>query len=287
MHGFTPKDFMTCLTNTCPRTTIALSIVLVVPATVVRPSFGDLVVPTDGMVILADTTFAPGTYVLPNGVSIGASGVTLDLNGAELVGTGGVEYGITSIGHDDVTIRNGIVRGYYYGLRIEDCAGPTIATNDLSDNYVDPLSLAPGAPFLNINVGPMLPNFTNLGGGLYMLDVVGATVTGNTMRSGQNGMDLFFVTGGVIDGNDASDNTGWGIHLHGSTKNTVSNNTCDDCIRPGLGDSAGMLLVKGSSNNAIVGNSFRGGGVVAGAAEEGVAVFGLDGEEMSVAAGGD
>ncbi|MHC4766324.1 MAG: hypothetical protein ACYTF2_14605, partial [Planctomycetota bacterium] len=42
-------------------------------------------VPTNGMVITTDTTFEPGTYNLPDGVSIGASGITLDMNGAVLI----------------------------------------------------------------------------------------------------------------------------------------------------------------------------------------------------------
>ncbi len=45
------------------------------------------VMPIDGMVITEDTVFEPGIYALPNGVSIGASGITLDMNGAVLVGT--------------------------------------------------------------------------------------------------------------------------------------------------------------------------------------------------------
>ena len=35
------------------------------------------VIPIDSMIITEDTQFAPGTYVLPNGLSIGADGVTL------------------------------------------------------------------------------------------------------------------------------------------------------------------------------------------------------------------
>ena len=85
----------------------------------VVPAQAGTVVPTDGMVITTDTTFTPGTYNLPNGVSIGASGVTLDMNGAELVGTGFQNYGVTSSGFSDVTIANGTVRNYYYGMRIQ------------------------------------------------------------------------------------------------------------------------------------------------------------------------
>ncbi|MHC4650053.1 MAG: NosD domain-containing protein [Planctomycetota bacterium] len=217
-------------------------------------------IPTNGMVITTDTTFEPGTYNLPDGVSIGASGITLDMNGAELVGTDFDNYGVTCIGFDEVTIANGTVRNYYYGFRIENGSGIQILDNDLSDNWVDPLSQLPGAPFLNINVGPTLGDRTNLGGGLYVRTVSGATISGNTLCNQENGMDLYFVTGSAVTGNNASGNTGWGIHLNGSTGNVISGNTCDDCIRPGLGDSAGVLVVRASNNNQFLNNSFQGGG---------------------------
>ena len=218
------------------------------------------VVPTDGMVIIEDTTFEPGTYNLPNGVSIGASGVTLDMNGAVLVGTNFANYGVTSIGHSAVTIMNGVVENYYYGMRMEDGTSIQILGNNLSDNWVDPNSIEAPAPFLNINVGPNLGDTTNLGGGLFMRDVSGATVSGNVLRHQENGIDLYFVTGSTIENNDASNNTGWGIHLHGSTGNTVAGNTADHCTRPGLGDSAGFLVVVASNDNQFLNNSFQFGG---------------------------
>ncbi|MCZ6655203.1 MAG: hypothetical protein O7D91_19510, partial [Planctomycetota bacterium] len=89
----------------------------------------DTVVPTDGMVITEDTTFEPGTYNLPNGVSIGASRVTLDMNGAVLVGTNFANYGVTSIGHSAVTIINGVVENYYYGMRLENGTAIQILDN--------------------------------------------------------------------------------------------------------------------------------------------------------------
>jgi parallel beta-helix repeat protein len=214
------------------------------------------VIPTDGMVITEDTTFEPGTYNLPNGVSIGASGITLDMNGATLVGTDFLNYGVTCIGFDSVVIANGIVRNYYYGMRVEEGSGIHILGNDLSENWVDPASKTPQAPFLNINVGPNLGDRTNLGGGLFMLNVAQASVSGNTLRDQENGMDLYFVTDSAVTANDASNNTGWGIHLHGSTGNVVSDNACDSCIRPGLRDSAGVLVVYGSHDNQFLGNSF-------------------------------
>ncbi len=215
------------------------------------------VVPTNGMVITVNTTFVPGTYSLPSGVSIGANGVDLDMNGAVLVGSGGTTYGVTSIGRSSVNIHGGGLHGYYYGIRIESGSSITVNACDLSNNYVDPASLGGGAPFLSINVGPTLPNFTNLGGGLYLRNVSGATVSNNVMRNEENGIDLFSVASSTISNNDGSLNTGWGIHLNASTLNVISNNVFDHCTRAGLGDSAGVLLVNASNNNQLLGNKFR------------------------------
>ncbi|MHC4427390.1 MAG: hypothetical protein ACYS0D_02150 [Planctomycetota bacterium] len=75
------------------------------------PAGAGTVIPFDGMVITESVLFEPGTYSLPNGVSIGASGITVDMNGATLVGTAFANYGVTCIGFDDVTITNGSIEG--------------------------------------------------------------------------------------------------------------------------------------------------------------------------------
>lgn len=220
-------------------------------------AYAGLVVPADGMVITEDTTFEPGTYNLPSGISIGASNITLDMNGAELVGSNFLNHGISSDGFDNFTITGGTVRGYFYGLVIQNSVGVQILNNNLSGNWVDPASLNEGAPFLNINVGPNLNDTTNLGGGLFMNVASNATISGNTLTNQENGIDLFFVDDSTITGNNSSNNTGWGIHLHASTGNIVTENMADHCIRSPLGDSAGFLVVMGSHNNQFIGNSFQ------------------------------
>ncbi len=47
----------------------------------------DLVIPEDGMKITRDTTLKPGVYFLPNGIEVGADNITLDGNGALLIGS--------------------------------------------------------------------------------------------------------------------------------------------------------------------------------------------------------
>jgi len=242
--------------KSCAAQIVALVAVTgALPATAVAD-----VVPTDGMVITANTTFVPGSYSLPNGVSIGASGITLDMNGAALVGTAFNNYGVTCTGYNNVTIKNGAAHGYYYGMRIESGTGIHILDNELSDNWLDPNSLLTPPPFLYINVGPNLGDRTNLGGGLFVNNVSYATISGNTMENAENGIDLFYVTFSTISDNAASNNTGWGVHLYASTDNVVSGNTADNCTRTNLYDSAGFLVVYGSSRNQILDNSFRGGG---------------------------
>lgn len=219
------------------------------------------VVPYDGMIVDVNIVLRAGTYSLPHGISIGASGVNLDLNGASLEGADcqacAPTCGVSSNGVNGITIKNGNVHDYYYGVCASNSAGITILNNDLSNNWVDPASLTNQPPFLDINVGPNFGDRTNLGGGIFLRNVTQANVTGNTLRDQENGMDLYNVSMSSIIANDASNNTGWGIHLHASSDNIISNNIADHCTRVGLFDSAGFLVVYGSDRNQFLGNSFR------------------------------
>jgi parallel beta-helix repeat protein len=52
-------------------------------------------------------------------------------------------------------------------------------------------------------------------------------ITNNQMRFQQNGVSLFESFNVTIQGNDCSDNQGWGIHLHRSSNNTVAGDRAD------------------------------------------------------------
>ena len=222
-----------------------------------QPPPSGLVTPVSGQVFTSSAVLAPGTYHLPNGISVGASGVTLDLNGAVLIGSGFNGAGVTSVGFDNITIKNGTIRGYYYGVRVENGSQIQILDNNLSDNWVDPDSRTTSAPFLSINVGPNYGDRVNLGGGIFALNLSASAISRNTLTNQENGVDCFQVTTTQIDHNNASDNTGWGVHLSGSSSNLVFNNTADRCIRQPHGDSTGFLLVNASHHNQILSNSFQ------------------------------
>lgn len=78
------------------------------------------------------TITAPGTYILQrdivyNGsgaaITIAASNVTLDFNGYQLIGPGtanNTAIGVAARNQDQITIRNGTIRGFMYGAYLSD-----------------------------------------------------------------------------------------------------------------------------------------------------------------------
>ena len=220
------------------------------------------VVPTDGMRIAASTLFAAGTYALPRGVSIVADGVALDLGGAVLVGDGGGNgAGVTVEGRAGVSISSSLpgaaLRGFFYGVVAQDVADFALSDVDVSANW-----LAPNASttWLDINAWPSLADKVNLGGGLFLSNAVRANVTRVIASKQENGFDVFGSRLVRIRNSTASDNSGWGAHFFNTTDSEISGCVFDRCIRPGDGDSAGILLVFGSHRNRVALNSCQFGG---------------------------
>jgi parallel beta helix pectate lyase-like protein len=74
---------------------------------------------------LPHTITAPGTYCLKDsltaagdGITIAADDVVLDLGGLSIVGSG-TGLGVQASNHNNVTVRNGTVRGFVVGVRID------------------------------------------------------------------------------------------------------------------------------------------------------------------------
>ena len=109
---------------------------------------------------------------------------------------------------------------------------------------------------------------TNLGGGLWMVNVDDAHVHDNVLMNQENGLDGFFVHNAVIERNDASFNWGWGFHLFKSTGNTICGNVANNCTRGDptcrfsciTGDTSGLLLNCECHDNVVENNTFLHGG---------------------------
>src|SRR5688572_23581930 len=93
----------------------------------------NLITPTDGLTITADTTFAPGVYHFPQGITIAADNITLNGNGALLIGRTHTSRGVTLENHHNVTLNTLPLQGYYHGLYAHRCRQLTITNCHIRD----------------------------------------------------------------------------------------------------------------------------------------------------------
>src|SRR4051812_2064716 len=97
---------------------------------------------TDDLVIRGNVVLKPGVYkvndISANGViQIAADNITLDGTGVVLVGTNFRGYGIRMNGHSGLTLRNFTIRGFDYGILLEDATQVLLEKNDVSGNRKD------------------------------------------------------------------------------------------------------------------------------------------------------
>ncbi len=221
------------------------------------------VVPSDGMVIREDVAFASGVYHLPRGIVIGADGVTLDGNGALLVGADRTGVGVTLRGHNGVTVRNLRVQEYYHGIRAEDASGLTLVNNRITATA----EVAPNTIFLDI----WLTADSAYGGGILLQRIRDSQIINNDLQHQQNGLLTYHCAQLQVLRNQANYNSGYGIHLYGTCDSLFEANSADYCCRfeprdGGLhyghmgADATGFLAVAGSCRNVFRRNTARMGG---------------------------
>jgi parallel beta-helix repeat protein len=154
-----------------------------------------------------------------DGLVVGAPGIVIDLGGHRLDGAG-VENGIdNTAGHADVTVRNGIVTGFGYGVWIKDAAGNVVTGLHLTGND----------------------------DGIELSGATGTEVRGNAVRG--NGLGIYMdeeSNDNVIADNDASGNEFIGIYLEDCTRNLF------------LGNTANANGTNGFEADTSSGNAFRG-----------------------------
>jgi parallel beta-helix repeat protein len=217
-------------------------------------------VPSDDLVVTQDTLFCSGSYRIRdrggNGVIIaGADDIVLDGGGMTLNGGNSSGIGIAVDGRSNVTVRNFTLTKFDHAIRAVSCDGIRIESNVMFANG------GTGEQFYDINRA-----FTGAyGGGILARQSTNGLFRDNTGSDQNVGLDLYESSGNQILDNDFSDNLGWGIRLYGSSSNTIMGNRADHvhgCRGSNCSarDTAGILLVFGSHQNTIHGNSFVDGG---------------------------
>jgi parallel beta-helix repeat protein len=224
-----------------------------------------------GTTVRGEVKVCPGRYRVADRGEAGvlvvvASGTRIDLTGVTIesgdsVPSRFVGAGIVSRNVDSITVRGGRIRGYRYGIRLDGGRGHRVSGIDLSGSRAARLLSTPDrfdeADWLDI-FDP--DTFETYGGGLYLRRTRSAQVTGVIARGAQNGIGLFESREAYLADNDVSGNSGWGIHLWKSSRNTIVRNKADHNVRcesPAYRrgcDSAALLLRQESDSNLIVDN---------------------------------
>jgi len=187
-------------------------------------------------------------FMLPSGykkaITVGASNVTLDMNGFRITNTPANIYladGITASGKGNLVIRNGILSGFSRGLYIR-------------------LGDVPGA-----SRGHIIENMRVDNGSLVGMEINGSrsivrnNVITNIVRTPSSGSanGIFFSgSGSYIEGNMISNVYGsFGLYLHNSSSTTVKDNYISHIKKYNVSDvNAGMYL--NLSNNLIVRDNY-------------------------------
>ncbi len=262
-----------------------LATVLVLAAGQAGAALPELLVTRDDTVITQSCRIVipPGT-VIPdtntNGVlQIQASDITVEFApGSELRGAppetdGDVlrGIGIRIDGQDRVTLLNAQVHGFFNGVVASGTDDLVIEGGDFSGNFRQRLRSTPqaedGADWLFPHHNDQTPWRDQYGGAVCIERASRITVRGIRVRRGQNGILLDRVTDSKVFDNDASFLSGWGIALWRSSRNVISRNAFDFCVRghsEGVynrgQDSAGILCFEQSNANVFADNSATHGG---------------------------
>ncbi len=180
-------------------------------------------------------------------------------------------YGIRIDRQSNVTIKDACVSGFWGGIWATKADALTLNAIDASDNRRAHLGSTPAAEdssdWLFPHDNDQNEWLVNYGSAIYVEDSNQITVRNCKVRHGQNALCLDRVNDSKIYDNDFSFNSGWGIAMWRSSRNTISRNACDFCVR-GYShgvynrgqDSAGILMFEQNCDNIVAENSATHGG---------------------------
>lgn len=171
----------------------------------------------------------------------------------------------------DVHLAGARVRGFKVGIHAVEADGLVLEDCDVSGNFRQHLGSTPeaedGADWLWPHDNDRGEWAERYGAGIRVERSRGVTVRRCRARDGQNGLLLERVEEARVYDNDFSFLSGWGIALWRSSRNLLSRNALDFCVR-GYShgvynrgqDSAGILMFEQCCENVLVENSVTHGG---------------------------
>ncbi len=179
--------------------------------------------------------------------------------------------GIRIDGQRNVTLKGLLVHGFKNGIVATKADGLVVDGGDYSDNYRQQLKSTPaaedGADWLFPHNNDETKWREQYGGAVCVESSAKVTIRNLHVRRGQNGIVLDRVTDSAIYDNDCSFLSGWGLALWRSSRNRITRNAFDFCVRGHVEgvynrgqDSAGILAFEQCNDNLIAENSATHGG---------------------------
>lgn len=179
--------------------------------------------------------------------------------------------GIRIDGHKNVTLKNARVGGFRCGILATRADGLTLESARIDRNFRQHLRSTPqaedAADWLWPHRNDRQQWRRNYGAAACIEDSSHVTVRGLVVRNSQNGLILDRVNDSMVYDGDCSFLSGWGLAMWRSSRNLVSRNALDFCVR-GYShgvynrgqDSAGILCFEQCSDNQFIENSVTHGG---------------------------
>jgi trimeric autotransporter adhesin len=197
---------------------------------------------TTSAVLTQDLT-CPADY----GVLVAASGVTIDLNGHVLKG-GGFWTGVDLASYDDITIQNGVIRGFGKGLDTGGGADHITISNVVASGNVNQGIRIAGD-------SASVKSSTASGNGQSGFQIVGDSTSIKSSAADGNGFDGIWVDGtsASVSSSRASGNSSTGVYVFGSSATVKSTKAAgnDGHGIQVLGDAPSVRSSTASGNGAI------------------------------------
>lgn len=179
--------------------------------------------------------------------------------------------GIRIEGKHHVILENLRVHGFKNAVVASRADGLVIDGGDYSDNYRQRLKSTPqgedGGDWLFPHNNDDTKWRDQYGGAICIESSTNVTVRGVRIRRGQNGIILDRVESARVYDNDCSFLSGWGLAMWRSSRNRITRNAFDFCVRGHVEgvynrgqDSAGILCFEQCNDNLFAENSVTHGG---------------------------
>jgi parallel beta-helix repeat protein len=226
--------------------------------------------PTCGSTLTTDTTLTGDLSCAGTALRIGADGITVNLGGYTLSGNGAIgSAGIENTGWRDVTIENGTITGFFFGIHFEGASHNTIRSITADGNRLSGIYLEVGSDDNRIDAcvvanNGTLPSFP--GNGITINTSDGNVVT-RTLAAGNRTQGIF-VGGGAgtaassntrILNNTSHSNTSNGIGILGGSGHVVAGNISMNNGGHGISFSstpaAGRVTGSSVTGNTVSGNA--------------------------------